>query len=80
MSSNLDKSLDEVIGSKGNPRRQRRGGPKPAVVGGITKKTAQRPAKGTKAAPQKAAIAAPAQTKGDSKIIVSNLVCDTLLR
>lgn len=74
MSSNLDKSLDEVIGSNRNSRRQRRGGAKPAVVGGITKKTAQRPAKGAKAAPQKAAVTAPVQVKGDSKIIVSNLV------
>lgn len=76
MSSNLDKSLDEVIGANRTQRRQRRGGPKPAVVGGVQKKTAQKPAKGPKAAPQKAAVAAPLPTKGDSKIIVSNLVCD----
>ncbi|GAB7346289.1 hypothetical protein MBLNU457_5012t2 [Dothideomycetes sp. NU457] len=76
MSSNLDKSLDEVIGANRGPRRQRRGGPKPAVVGGVQKKTAQKPAKGPKAAPQKATVAAPVPTKGDSKIIVSNLPDD----
>jgi len=76
MSANLDKSLDDIVGSNRGPRRQRRGGAKPAVVGGIQKQTAQRPAKGSKAAPQKAAVAVPLQTKGDSKIIVSNLVCD----
>jgi len=70
MSSKLDKSLDEITGGRrNNPRGSRRGG-KPAVVaGGVSKKTATRPAKAA------ARPAAPAvQTRGDSKIIVSNLV------
>lgn len=72
MSSKLDQSLDEITGGRRtDARRSRRGGRAPApVVGGVTKKTA---AKATKPAGRVAA--APAlQTRGDSKIIVSNLV------
>jgi len=74
MASKLDKSLDEIAGAqRNNARRVRRGG-KPAVVaGGVTKRNATRPARAGAAA--KAPAVPVSQQKGDSKIIVSNLVC-----
>jgi THO complex subunit 4 len=69
MSANLDKSLDDLVGSRRQTGR-RRGGPrrsaaKPAAVGGVKKHT--------KAAPKPAHPAPVAQT-GSSKILVSGLV------
>lgn len=69
--SKLDQSLDEIAGSRrGNNRRQRTNKPR-VSTGGVTKSTAQKPAK-----PTKASAPAPraAQPTGESKIIVSNLV------
>ena len=72
MSSKLDQSLDEIAGSRrATARRQRSDKPR-ASTGGVTKNTAQRAAKPAKAAPP-APRAVP--NTGDSKIIVSNLVC-----
>lgn len=73
MSANLDKSLDDLVGSRRQTARQttrRRGGSrraatKPSAVGGVKK--------ATKAAP-KAAHPAPVAQTGSSKILVSGLV------
>ncbi len=73
MSANLDKSLDDLVGSRRQTARhsaRRRGGSrrtvnKPAAVGGVKKST--------KAAP-KAAHPAPIAQTGSSKILVSGLV------
>lgn len=73
MSANLDKSLDDLVGSRrqtarGTTRRRggsRRAATKPSAVGGVKKST--------KAAP-KAAHPAPVAQTGSSKILVSGLV------
>lgn len=73
MSANLDKSLDDLVGSRRQTARhsaRRRGGSrrtatKPSAVGGVKKST--------KAAP-KAAHPAPVAQTGPSKILVSGLV------
>lgn len=73
MSANLDKSLDDLVGSRRQTARhtaRRRGGSrraatKPSTVGGVKKST--------KAAPKSAHPAPIAQT-GSSKILVSGLV------
>lgn len=80
MSGKLDQSLGEVISaqrrSAGRRRSQRAGaGPKAAApVGGI-QKTAK--AKNARGAAGKAAPARAATPHGESKVIVSNLVCIT---
>lgn len=78
MSGKLDQSLGEVISaqrrSAGRRRSQRAGanGPKPAApVGGI-----QKNAKNARGAAGKAAPARAATPHGESKVIVSNLVCN----
>lgn len=71
MSANLDKSLDDLVGSRRqNARRRanRRGAAKPSTVGGVKKS-----AKATKAT-AKAAHPTPAAPAASSKIIVSGLV------
>lgn len=73
MSANLDKSLDDLVGSRRQTARhtaRRRGGSrraatKPSAVGGVKKST--------KATP-KAAHPAPVAQTGSSKILVSGLV------
>ncbi|CRL26196.1 Nucleotide-binding, alpha-beta plait [Penicillium camemberti] len=75
MSANLDKSLDDLVGSRrqtarGTTRRRggsRRAATKPSAVGGVKKST--------KAAP-KAAHPAPVAQTGSSKILVSGLPSD----
>ncbi|KAJ5812765.1 hypothetical protein N7447_009788 [Penicillium robsamsonii] len=74
MSANLDKSLDDLVGSRRQTARhtRRRGGArrtatKPPAVGGVKKST--------KAAP-KAAHPAPVAQTGSSKILVSGLPSD----
>ncbi|KAJ5178209.1 uncharacterized protein N7500_000908 [Penicillium coprophilum] len=75
MSANLDKSLDDLVGSRRQAARntgRRRGGArrtatKPSAVGGVKKST--------KAAPKPAHPASVAQT-GSSKILVSGLPSD----
>ncbi|KOS41282.1 hypothetical protein ACN38_g7856 [Penicillium nordicum] len=75
MSANLDKSLDDLVGSRRQTARhtaRRRGGSrraatKPSTVGGVKKST--------KAAPKSAHPAPIAQT-GSSKILVSGLPSD----
>ncbi|CAI7592967.1 unnamed protein product [Penicillium glandicola] len=74
MSANLDKSLDDLVGSRRQAARhtRRRGGPrraatKPSTVGGVKKST--------KATP-KAAHPAPVAQTGSSKILVSGLPSD----
>lgn len=72
MSSNLDKSLDEITGGRrgGRQGRSRRGGKSAVqVAGGVTKRTA---VKASKPATQTAPTGP--QPRGESKIIVSNLV------
>ncbi len=76
MASNIEVSLDEMLSNQrktsGRRRSTRRssGPAKPAPAGGIQKST--RPPRGnaTKAAPSK-----PSGMVGESKIVVSNLVC-----
>ena len=80
MSSKLDQSLEEIAGSRRNDARRTRRGGKPRVsTGGVTKNTAAaKPAGGRqpKAAAAAAAIVGAAlPATGESKIIVSNLVC-----
>lgn len=69
MSANLDKSLDDLVGSRRQTGRRRggarRAATKPPAVGGVKKST--------KAAPKVAHPAPVAQT-GSSKILVSGLV------
>jgi len=80
MSSKLDQSLEEIAGSRRNDTRRPRRGDKPRVsAGGVTKNSA---APKTTARQPKAAAAATAAivgaalpATGESKIIVSNLVC-----
>ena len=73
MSSKLDKSLDEIAGAqRNNARRVRRGGKPAAVAGGVTKRTTTKPARAPGGA--KAPAIPVSQQRGDSKIIVSNLV------
>ncbi|KAJ5120312.1 uncharacterized protein N7515_009700 [Penicillium bovifimosum] len=78
MSANLDKSLDDLVGSRrqsgrqtGRRRGSRRAAAKPAAVGGVKKHTKAAP----KAA-QKAAHPAPVAQTGSSKILVSGLPSD----
>jgi THO complex subunit 4 len=82
MSGKLDQSLDEIAttqrraaGNRRNPRRSAaRAAPAPAApVGGVKKNTKPARNAGAKAGPVKAAVA-----RGESKVIVSNLVCITL--
>jgi THO complex subunit 4 len=81
MSGKLDQSLDEILSSQrraGGPRRrtQRPSAGRPATtapVGGVKKTTRPARASAAKPIPAKAAAAT-----GESKIIVSNLVCITL--
>ncbi|KAJ5200349.1 hypothetical protein N7491_008849 [Penicillium cf. griseofulvum] len=75
MSANLDKSLDDLVGSRRQTARhsRRRGGArraatKPSAVGGVKKST--------KAAPKPAAHPAPVAQTGSSKILVSGLPSD----
>ncbi|KAJ5558816.1 Nucleotide-binding alpha-beta plait [Penicillium sp. DV-2018c] len=77
MSANLDKSLDDLVGSRrqtgrqaGRRRGSRRAAAKPAAVGGVKKHT--------KAAPKAAQNAhpAPVAQAGSSKILVSGLPSD----
>jgi len=71
MSSKLDQSLEEIAGSRRASARRQRPAAKPRVsTGGVTKNATQKTAK-----PGKAAVAAPIPATGESKIIVSNLVC-----
>jgi len=75
MSSKLDKSLEEITGSRGRGgqgRSRRTGKPAAQVVGGVAKNKAA--PRGPRASAAAAPVAAPLQTRGDSKIIVSNLV------
>lgn len=75
MSGKLDQSLDEIAttqrraaGRRRNP--QRRAAPTPAApAGGVKKNTKPTRNAGAKPAPAKGALA-----RGDSKVIVSNLV------
>ncbi|KAJ5497127.1 hypothetical protein N7463_009114 [Penicillium fimorum] len=71
MSANLDKSLDDLVGSRRQTARRRGGArrtaTKPPAVGGVKKST--------KAAP-KAAHPAPVAQTGSSKILVSGLPSD----
>lgn len=76
MSSKLDKPLDDIVSAKRQSARNRRStqrrstGPKTtAPVGGVQKNS--RPARGTAAKPAPAKAAG----NGESKVIVSNLVC-----
>ena len=72
MSANLDKSLDDLVGSRRQTARtrrrasSRRSATKPSTVGGVKKST--------KAAAPKAAHPAPVAQTGSSKILVSGLV------
>ncbi|CAG8901471.1 unnamed protein product [Penicillium nalgiovense] len=75
MSANLDKSLDDLVGSRRQTARQtrrragsRRAATKPSTVGGVKKST--------KAAVPKAAHPAPVAQTGSSKILVSGLPSD----
>jgi hypothetical protein len=70
MSANLDKSLDDLVGSRRQSARRR---------GGLRRSTSKKPAvggvkKSTKAAP-KPAHPAPVAHTASSKILVSGLVC-----
>lgn len=78
--SRLDQSLESIISSRKQSTRKGRGGRRPdagrpaapaAPVGGVKKSTKQ--TKQTKAAP-----AGPAPASGESKIMISNLVCRLL--
>jgi THO complex subunit 4 len=79
MSSKLDQSLEEIAGSRRNDARRNRRGGKPRVsTGGVTKNAAAAKPAGRqpKAAAAAAAIVGAAlPATGESKIIVSNLVC-----
>lgn len=83
MSGKLDQALDDITsaqrrnaGRRRNPQRRSAARPAAAApVGGIQKNT--KPARG---AGQKPAPAKGATPAGDSKIIVSNLVCIDCLR
>ena len=84
MSSNLDRSLDEILATR--PRTNRRGGNKAAVVGGIRKRPQRAAAQKanasiapntTRAAALAKAPTGPSGKVSASKIIVSNLVCPT---
>jgi THO complex subunit 4 len=75
MSTNLDKSLDDLVGSRRQTARHtrrrsgsRRAATKPSTVGGVKKST--------KAAAPKAAHPAPIAQTGSSKILVSGLPSD----
>lgn len=77
MSSKLDKPLDDIVSAKRQSARNRRPsqrrstGPKVAApIGGIQKTS--KPARGSAAKPVPAKGAA---AHGESKVIVSNLVC-----
>ena len=70
MSSNLDRSLDEIIA--GGFRTNRRGGNKAAIAGGIRKRHQRATAK-------KAYASRHPRKVLPSKIIVSNLVCATVV-
>ncbi|KAF2152530.1 RNA-binding domain-containing protein [Myriangium duriaei CBS 260.36] len=75
MASKLDQSLDEIAGARRSGPRARRSTRKPnaAPAGGVAKKPAAKPAKPTKPA----ATSTPSlPTRGESKIIVSNLPDD----
>ncbi|KAI5804138.1 hypothetical protein DFH27DRAFT_524569 [Peziza echinospora] len=83
MSTNLDKSLDEILAGRKGPRAGKRGGP--SSVGGVQKKRPQRAAAAkaqvavTQNTTRGASRAVPTgpSSKGDaSKIIVSNLPYD----
>ena len=83
MTDKLDQSLDEILNSRRQTSRRGRGGrrasssAKPTVaapVGGVKKNT--RSARGGVRA---AVPSGPAAGNGDSKIIVSNLVCNPSL-
>lgn len=84
MSSKLDQSLEEIAGTRRNDTRRPRRGDKPRVsTGGVTKnsaapKTAGRQPKGAAAATA-AIVGAALPATGESKIIVSNLVCRPVL-
>lgn len=72
MSANLDKSLDDLVGSRRQSARRRanrRATAKSATVGGVKKSS-----KATKPT-TKAAHPTPAASAASSKIIVSGLVC-----
>lgn len=72
MSANLDKSLDDLVGSRRQSARRRshrRATAKSATVGGVKKAS-----KATKVT-AKAAHPTPAAPAASSKIIVSGLVC-----
>lgn len=79
MSSKLDQSLEEIAGSRRNDARRSRRSNKPRTsTGGVTKNTTTakstgRPSKAATAAATAAVPTLPAT--GESKIIVSNLVC-----
>lgn len=77
-SSKLDQSLEQIAGTRrGNARRGRRAGPKPAaprVSGGVTKNTATKPTKASTARTASKPVAPRPLTTGEGKIIVSNLV------
>ncbi|KAJ5479515.1 hypothetical protein N7530_005024 [Penicillium desertorum] len=75
MSANLDKSLDDLVGSRRQTARHtrrrsgsRRAATKPSTVGGVKKST--------KAAAPKAVHPAPVAQTGSSKILVSGLPSD----
>lgn len=82
MSSKLDQGLDDIISSNRTSRGRGRGRParrvaskaRTAPVGGIKKNTRTATKDNIKAA----APTGPANATGDSKVIVSNLVCATL--
>lgn len=79
MSGKLDQTLDEILSSRPRGNRSRRGTGRRAAtgraaavaapVGGVKKNT-----KGPKNA-GKAVPTGPANISGDSKVVVSNLVC-----
>lgn len=73
MSSKLDQSLDEITGARRANARRQRGGKARVSTGGVTKNVAQKAAKPAK--PAAPAAARPVPATGESKIIVSNLVC-----
>lgn len=81
MSGKLDQSLDEITTSQrraGGRQRRRtstRAAPVPTAPAGGIKKTT----KGARNAPTKATPAQGATSKGDSKVIVSNLVSSPAL-
>lgn len=80
MSSKLDQSLEEIAGTRRNDTRRQRRGDKPRVsTGGVTKNTAAPKTAGRQpkaaAAATAAIVGAALPATGESKIIVSNLVC-----